>query len=114
VTPASANGHFDLEAAAAAAATEAAQRPIAFSYKGEEYEIPPGRQWPVAAVVAVGEGQLRAALPLLLGQEAYARLLAAGLNAGELEFLVQTVSREAGFGSASDFPLPAVPSSTPT
>jgi hypothetical protein len=114
VTPASANGHFDLQAAAKAAATEAAQRPIAFTYKAEEYEIPPGRDWPVGAVVAVAAGQLAAALPELLGADAYAKLIGAGLTAGELDFLVRVVTKEAGFDLPADFPLPALPSSTPT
>lgn len=108
------NGHFDLEAAAKAAASEASQRPVEFTYKGAEYTIPPGREWPVSAVVAVGDGQLGKALPLLLGAEAYERLISAGLTSGELEFLVQLVAREAGFGTLGDFQLPAAPSSTPT
>ena len=114
MTPASANGHFDLQAAAKAAASEAAQRPIAFSYKTEEYTIPPGREWPVGAVVAVANGQLAEALPVLLGADAYGRLVAAGLTAGELDFLVRVVTKEAGFDLPADFPLLALPSSTPT
>lgn len=110
------NGHglLDLEAAAKAAATEAEQRPFPFTYKGEQYEIPAARLWPVGAVAALGEGDFGGALPQLIGADNYQRLIAAGLNAGELRFLFDQVGQSAGFPSLPNSPLPALRSSTQT
>lgn len=110
------NGHglLDLGTAAAAAATEAEQQPFSFTYKGEEYTIPAGRDWPVAAVGSLAAGELNEALPLLLGVEEYDRLMAAGLTTGELRFLFDQVGQAAGFPSLPNSPLPARPSSTRT
>jgi hypothetical protein len=117
VTGASANGKaepFDLQAAAKAAATEAQARPFAFTYKTKRYQVPPARQWPVAALAALGEGNLEAALSELLGEQVYDRLVKAGLTIGELNVLFAKLGAEAGFPSLPNSPLPALPSSTPT
>ena len=47
MTGASANGDglLDLEAASAAAATEAEGRPFTFAYKGARYEVPAMAGW---------------------------------------------------------------------
>jgi hypothetical protein len=119
VTAASANGTtaaagiFDLEAAAKAAATEAEGQPFAFAYKGDRYEIPPGRAWPVAALNALAAGELEAALGQLLGAATYAKLSAAGLTVGELNALFTEAGRLAGFPSLPNSPPPAPPSTNP-
>lgn len=116
---ASANGSttahiFDLEAAAQAAATEAGDEPFPFTYKGTSYEIPPGNSWPVAALAALGAGELEAALTALLGGDTYGQLSAAGLTVGQLNALFTEAGRRAGFPSLPNSPLPAPPSSSPT
>jgi hypothetical protein len=116
---ASANGSttahiFDLEEAAKAAATEAGDEPFPFTYKGTSYEIPPGNSWPVAALAALGAGELEAALTALLGGDTYGQLSAAGLTVGQLNALFTEAGRRAGFPSLPNSPLPAPPSSSPT
>jgi hypothetical protein len=116
---ASANGSttahiFDLEEAAQAAATEAGDEPFPFTYKGTSYEIPPGNSWPVAALAALGAGELEAALTALLGGDTYGQLSAAGLTVGQLNALFTEAGRRAGFPSLPNSPLPAPPSSSPT
>ena len=105
---------FDLEEAAKAAATEAGDQPFPFTYKGASYEIPPGNSWPVAALAALGAGELEAALSELLGGDTYGQLTAAGLTVGQLNALFTEAGRRAGFPSLPNSPLPAPPSLNPT
>ena len=116
MSPASANGTatsiFDLEAAAKAAATEAAEESFPFTYKGEHYEVPPGRAWPVAALSALAAGELEDALGQLLGAGTFARLAKAGLTVGELNALFAAVGVSAGFPSLPNSPPPARPNSS--
>jgi hypothetical protein len=118
VTGASAKGTttgvFDLEAAAEAAAGEAGAEPFEFTYKGATYDIPPGREWPVAALAALAAGELEAALSTLLGEANYLRLTEAGLTIGQLNALFTAVGAKAGFPSLPNSPLPVPRSSTQT
>ena len=114
---ASANGTahiFDLEEAAKAAATEAGDEPFPFTYKGASYEIPPGNSWPVAALAALGAGELESALSELLGGDTYGKLTAAGLTVGQLNTLFTEAGRRAGFPSLPNSPSLAPPSLSPT
>jgi hypothetical protein len=115
--PASANGHdgpFDLEVAAKAAAAEADEEPFAFTYHGQGYAVPPAKQWPLSALRHVSRGDLDAALPVLLGAEAYDRLTDAGLNLGELNTLFEAIGRTYGIGSLPNSSPPRRPVSTRT
>jgi hypothetical protein len=115
VSPAHANGQtgiFDLEEAAQAATTEAAEETFPFVYKGEHYEVPPGRSWPVSALSALAAGELETALGELLGAETYAQLAKAGLTVGELNALFSAVGVSAGFPSLPNSRPPARPSSS--
>ena len=102
----SANGHveaFDLEAAAAANEAEAV--PFAFTYKGETYHVPPMTAWPITALRALAAGNLDAALSVLLGEDAYESLSAAGLRVGDLNVLFDD-QRQRGHGSLPNSPGP--------
>lgn len=113
MTSPSAGGElFDLVAAAEAAATEAGAQPFAFTYKDETYEIPPGREWPVAALSALAAGELESALSALLGPANYLQLTDAGLTIGELNALFAAVGKQAGFPSLPNSSPPARPGST--
>ena len=105
---------FDLEEAAKAAATEAGDEPFPFTYKGASYEIPPGNSWPVAALAALGAGELESALSELLGGDTYGKLTAAGLTVGQLNTLFTEAGRRAGFPSLPNSPSLAPPSLSPT
>jgi hypothetical protein len=78
---------FDLEAAALA--KEAEGTPFTFTYKGEEYTVPPQANWPVTAVSDMAEGKLREALPALLGEDNAKRLFDAGLTITAMEILFE-------------------------
>jgi hypothetical protein len=78
---------FDLEAAALA--KEAEGTPFSFTYKGEEYTVPPQSSWPVTAISDMAEGRLREALPVLLGEDNARRLLDAGLTVTAMEILFE-------------------------
>jgi hypothetical protein len=114
VTGASANGEglFDLEAAAEAAAGEAASELFPFTYKGSTYDIPPGRDWPVAALAALASGDLERALSALLGEANYIKLTDAGLTVGQLNALFTEVGKKAGFPSLPNSRPPRRQSST--
>lgn len=83
---------FDLEAAALAKEAEAA--PFTFTYKGEEYSIPNQAQWPVKAVAAVTSGELREALPELLGEDTARKLLDAGLTLTAMNILFERAGQD--------------------
>jgi hypothetical protein len=119
VTAPSANGSengrsvWDLgEAAAAAAAAEAEAVPFTFAYKGRSYEVPPMAEWPVAALRAIAQGDLDAALGTLLGEKTYDGLCAAGLNVGQLNQLFDRLSKESGLGGTPNSPPPRRRAST--
>lgn len=102
---------FDLEAAALAAEAEAA--PFKFTYKGEEYTIPPMAQWPVSAIAASAAGEFREALPQLLGEETGRRLLDAGLTFAAMNILFEQAGKDqAGAPDLPNSVPPARPSST--
>jgi hypothetical protein len=111
---AASNGRFDLDAAAAAAVAEAEPAPFLFTYKGAEYQVPPATSWPLEAQSLIGKGELEAALVMLLGQDAYAGLVAAGMTIGELNVLFTAVGEAAGMESLPNLSRPATAGSTPT
>jgi len=114
MTGAATNGRFDLSAAAAAAAAQNEAVPFGFTYKGEDYEIPPATSWPLAAQAQIAAGELEAALTGLLGEDAYRRLVAAGMTVGDLNLLFTAVGEAAGVESLPNLPAPAQRGSTPT
>lgn len=107
MTGASANGDglLDLEAASAAAATEADRRPFTFAYKGARYEVPPSWSWSMADLDAVAAGDIKA-LRQILGAEIYGQLIAAGIRQGELKFLLESMTRESGMTLPNSGPPP--------
>jgi hypothetical protein len=98
VTGNHANGKFDLEAAAKAkaAASESMGAPFAFTYKGTDYQVPPSREWSMAALERLASGDLAGALTELLGEETYGQLRDKGLTLGELEALFEQVAAASG------------------
>lgn len=98
---------YDLEAAAKAAAAEAGDEPFRFDYKGGSYEFPPSRSWPVAVYDQLGNGNLPAALPLLLGADAYQDLTGKGLTIGEIERLFEDVAKAFGLETLPNSSPPA-------
>jgi hypothetical protein len=111
---AASNGRFDLDAAAAAAVAESEPAPFLFSYKGADYEVPPATSWPLEAQSLIGKGELERALVMLLGQEPYERLVAAGMTVGELNVLFTAVGEAAGMGDLPNLSPPAPAGSTQT
>jgi len=109
-----ANGRFDLSAASAAAAAESPPVPFEFSYKGEDYTIPPATEWPLSLQAQIAAGDLEGALTGLLGQEPYKRLLADGMTVGELNILFTKIGEASGVENLPNLPVPAQPGSTPT
>jgi hypothetical protein len=103
---------FDLEAAALAAEAEAA--PFTFTYKGSEYTIPPNAHWPVSAVAAIAAGELREALPRLLGKETAEKLLEAGLTMKAMDILFEQCGKKAGVPDLPNSGPPARRGSTRT
>jgi len=114
MTGAASNGRFDLSAAAATAAAETPAVPFLFSYKGEDYEIPPATSWPLSAQAQIAAGELEGALTSLLGKEPLERLIAAGMTVGELNILFTAVGEAAGMTDLPNLPAPARPGSTRT
>ena len=90
---------FDLDAAAAAAASEATREPMTFNYHGEAYTIPNQADWPMITVRAFAAGELDSALEGLIGEADLNRLTNAGITLGELTLLFEEASRRAGMGS---------------
>lgn len=109
------NGHFDLDAAAAAALAEALGRPFRFTYKGGLYELPNQQTWPLSALQALNdEGDIERFLSDIGAKDqTYERLTAAGLCVGELKVLVEQASVDAGFGSLKNSGQPSPRGSLP-
>jgi hypothetical protein len=105
---------FDLEAAAAAAVAETGSEPFAFTYRGEQYEMPPSNEWPVSVLRTMSQGDLDGAMSALLGEEAYAQLCDAGLKLGELTKLFDQVAQQAGFQALPNSKALAPRASVPT
>lgn len=105
---------FDLEAAAQAAAAEAKAAPFNFTYKGNDYTVPPMKSWPAKALPALRDGDLDTALPLVLGDDAYVKLTEAGLTVGELELLFDKIANAGGLGDLPNSSPPRRPNSTRT
>jgi hypothetical protein len=57
-----------------ALADEAGNKEVTFEYNGVEYEIPPGKLWPLEAVEAQENGKMLTAVKELIGAEKYAEL----------------------------------------
>jgi hypothetical protein len=108
---ASANGQWDLAAAAEAAASEQDLVPFTFAYKGKSYTIPAMKRWPARALAALGKGDLAAALTEVLGED-YEGLMDAGLTVGELETLFDKVANVAGLDTLPNSSRPALPATT--
>jgi hypothetical protein len=105
---------FDLDAASAAALAESKPVPFAFSYKGQDYEVPAAVHWPLEAQALIAAGEIAQALTMLLGGEVYGQLVAAGMTVGELTVLFEAVGEAAGVGGLGNS-LPSVqPASSPT
>jgi hypothetical protein len=102
-TPNGDSPRFDLEAAALAAETEST--PFGFTYKGHDYDVPPARVWPLAALRQIALGDLEAALPVLLGPGAFDQLSDDGLTLGELNLLFEQLGKQQGL----DLPNSAAP-----
>ena len=115
MTGATANGDglLDLEAASAAAATEAERLPFTFAYKNARYEVPAMAGWPLSAIRAVALGDLEGALGELIGAD-YDRLCDAGLKLGELTFLFTSMGATAAMPSLPNSGRPARRGSTRT
>lgn len=94
------NGHFDLDAAAQAAIAEATGRPFRFTYKGELYEIPNQRLWPLDAAERLSQdGDMGAFLESLGAKGLYDKLADAGMTIGELNILMDAAGEDAGLGN---------------
>jgi hypothetical protein len=103
---------FDLDAAAKAAAAESHPVPFAFTYKGEDYDVPPAVQWPLEAQRLIGLGELDTALAMLLGQDQYEGLIAAGITVGDLTVLFEAIGKAAGVDGLPNLPQPVPPGLT--
>lgn len=105
---------FDLDKAAAAALADNAPVPFEFTYKGTDYAVPAALTWPLEAQALIAKGELEPALIMLLGSDAYAQLVGAGMTVGELTVLFEAVGEAAGVGGLGNSSPPALPASTPT
>ena len=105
---------FDLSASASAALAEALARPFQFTYKGEVYEVPNQKLWPLSAMAALSDdGDIGKFLgDIGAKDQVFERLSAAGLVIGELEVLIEAASKDAGVGGLPNSKPPARPGST--
>jgi hypothetical protein len=103
---------FDLDAAVAAAASEAEREPFRFTFKGEAYEMPNQAEWPLSALRAFAAGELDAALEGIMGEAAVNRLTSAGMTLGDLNALFDEAGRAAGMGDGGNFGPPPQRGST--
>lgn len=87
---------FDLSAALTGQAAESEGAPFAFTYAGKSYEVPPGDEWPISALAAIGRGDLEGGLSTLLGEEVFARLCDDGLTVAGLNRLFEEIGDAAG------------------
>lgn len=108
------DGLYDLSRACEAAIAEATGRPFRFSYKGELYEIPNQKLWPLQAQADVAQSNDLAAFFTAIGAEDGRRLLAAGLNTAEFEQLMEWLSEESGVSTVPNSSPPRQRGSTRT
>jgi hypothetical protein len=111
-----ANGHgtFDLDAAVAAAKSEAESEPFRFTWHGRDYSLPVATDWPVQAQAFMSDGKLADAMGLLLGEDEWAVLAATGITLGTLNTLFEEIGRAAGIGGLPNSSPPAALATTRT
>ncbi len=88
-------GTFDLSAARAAR-SEAAGAPFPFLFAGKAYTIPPTKEWPLAAMDSLAEGNVGEAMRVLLGPDQYKSIAADGGTLGDVETLFGALSAASG------------------
>lgn len=109
------NGIFDLDAAAKAAQAEAESAPaFQFLYKGELYEFPPMKMWPIDAQADLGNLRFDSFVTKLLGRAKWEQLAATGIRQYEFEALFEGLAAATGAGSPGNSPPPRGPGSTRT
>lgn len=108
------NGHWDLSAAAEASIAEAQGRPFRFAYKGDLFELPNQKLWPLSAMGQLAEdGDIAEFLRTIGAADGvYTRLIELGLTVGELDLLMNRAGEEAGVGNLPNSSPPARRGST--
>ncbi len=71
-------------------------KPLAFTFRGVAYELPPLTAWPVTAMTAAVAGRVDDALAEMLGEEAAGRLTDDGLTVGHLLALFEQAAKNGG------------------
>ena len=104
---------FDLDAAVAAAASEAEREPFRFTWHGEAYEMPNQAEWPLSALRAFAAGELDAALEGIMGEAVANKLTTSGMTLGALNALFDEAGRTAGLGDLPNSGPPPRRGSTP-
>lgn len=88
---------FDLDAAVAAQG-EAEAVPFAFTFAGQEYQIPPQSTWKMSTLALLGNGDIQGALTDLIGEDGYDRLVDDGMTLAHLNALFEQASKVSGTG----------------
>lgn len=92
--PAPVPGAFDLDAARAAR-REAVGEPFPFTFGGDNFSLPPSREWPIEATDLIAEGQIGRAMKVLLADQ-WLTFSALGATVGDLRDLFSALSSWTG------------------
>lgn len=88
-------GAFDLDAARAAR-REAVGEPFPFTFGGENFTLPPSKEWPLEATDFLADGHIGPAMKVLLGDRQWATFSALGATVGDLKDLFSALSNWTG------------------
>ena len=92
---------FDLDAARAAR-REAMGDGFAFVFGGQTFTCTPTKEWPVAVLASLSDGDLTGALELILGDEQYQRFMEQQPTSGDVQDLMEALGKDAGVGGAGN------------
>ena len=85
---------FDADAARAAR-QEAGGDPFVFQWNGEQFTLPPAKEWPLSAVSALAEAKITTAMETLLGDQ-YPAFTAGDPRLADVEGIFEAVSEWKG------------------
>jgi ATP adenylyltransferase/5',5'''-P-1,P-4-tetraphosphate phosphorylase II len=93
---------FDLTAARASRREASGANPFVFSWDGKEHTVAPSKEWPVEAVSLLTDGEVVAALQMILTPQVYKSLK--GLTIGDVEVLFNALAEHEGLSLGNSSP----------
>jgi len=96
---------FDLDAARAAR-REVAGEKFTFRFGGEIYSALPAKEWPIATIGLLSDGNITGAVEAILGGKQFESFMKHSPTSGDVEDLMNSLSAYSGVGDLEDLEQP--------